>query len=61
MHADSIHNALSSRLKTASQIQGRHIRSVAVKIDQDAPQTAWLTITDHTDAGGPIDHLVSLS
>lgn len=61
MHADSIRETLSNRLHTASPIQGRHIRSVTVKIDQDDPQTAWVTITDHTDTGEPTDHLFSFS
>lgn len=61
MHADSTREALKARLHTASPIQGRHIRSVTVKIDQDDPQTAWLTITDHTEAGEPTDPLFSFS
>lgn len=61
MHTNSIHRALSSRLHTASPVHGRHIRSVAVKIDQDDTQTAWITITDHIDAGDPTDRLFSFS
>lgn len=61
MHVDSIHKALSTRLDTASPIQGRHIRSVAVKTDQDDPQTVWVTIADHTDVSEPISHLFSFS
>lgn len=61
MHTDSIHRALSNRLHAASPIQDRHIHSVAVKIDQDDPQTAWVTITDCADTGEPTDHLFSSS
>lgn len=34
---------------------------MTVKIDQDDPQTAWVTITDHADAGELVDHLFSFS
>lgn len=61
MHTNSIHRALISRIHTASPVQGPHIRSVAVKIDQDDIQTAWIAITDHTGAGEPTDHLFSFS
>lgn len=59
--ANAMHNhishALSSHLHAASPIQDRlgrdrHIHSVAVKINQEDPQTAWATITDRTDTGG---------
>lgn len=39
MYADSIREPLSNRLHTASPVQGRRVRSVTVKIDQDALQT----------------------
>lgn len=61
MYADSIHETLSNRLHAASPIQGRHVCSVTVKIDQDDPQSAWVTITDHADTGELVDHLFRFS
>ncbi|WIM70443.1 hypothetical protein [Corynebacterium suedekumii] len=65
MH-NHISHALSSHLHAASPIQDRlgrerHIHSVAVKINQEDPQTAWVTITDRTDTGELSDHLFSYS
>lgn len=61
MHADQIQQTLGARLHAASPIQGRHIRSVAVKVTSEDPQTAWVTITDQISNGEPIDHLFSFS
>lgn len=61
MHTDQVHRVLSARLHAASPTHGRHIRSVAVKITPDDPQTAWIIITDQISNGEPTDHLFSFT